>query len=229
MHLPQSYVDSQPLVGFTLAADIGQSHDYSAFVILESHLPARHPTGSRRQWRHDVRHVERVRDLPYPRVIDRIRNLRERLDAERGQRLRSIPTRVVIDATGVGKPILDALQDARVPDVTGVIITAGDSVTPGVGVTRVPKRVLVTGLQLALQQDRLRVADALPFASVLRHELRGFRVAQTSTGHERFGNDVASWREAEHDDLVLAVALGVWRAEAGRPLTSSERRAIALW
>ena len=79
---------------------------------------------------------------------------------------------------------------------------------------RVPKRELVTILQVALQAKRLRIAEGLPLAELLVKELRGFRVRITATGHAKFGNDVGEWREADHDDLVLATALAVWRVES---------------
>lgn len=229
--MPEAILGARPamrhIASHVLAVDIGQANDYTAFAVLESTLPPS-SEDSARNWRHDLVHLERVRDVPYPRVIDRIRDLADRMETLRLRHLDSLPPRVVIDATGVGKPILDAVRDARV-SATGVIITAGDTVTAGSGVTRVPKRVLVTRLQLALQQRRLRVAAQLPFASVLAQELRGFKVSMTKAGNERFGNDVAQWREADHDDLVLAVALGVWRTEHSRPLSSAERRHLALW
>lgn len=209
-------------LGFVVAADIGQAQDYTALAVLQSGLQPPAPSG-RRTWRHDLRHIERFRDLTYPKVIDRIRQLLAAVEQERMKHLRATPARLVIDATGVGKPILDALQLAALPNVKGVIITAGNTVTHGSdGTIRVPKRELVTRLQLALQQQRLRIAANLPLADVLRRELAGYSVRVTVTGHERFGNDVTSWREADHDDLVLAVALAVWRQENSSAMTSEE-------
>lgn len=67
-----------------------------------------------------------------------------------------------------------------------------------------------------LQSQRLRLADDVPLDEVLFKELDGFRVKVTLSGRARFGNDVGAWREAEHEDLVLAVALGVWWAAEHR-------------
>jgi len=35
------------------------------------------------------------------------------------------------------------------------------------------------------------------------------QVRVSATGHEQYG----SWRDGEHDDLVLAVAMACWRAK----------------
>jgi hypothetical protein len=47
---------------------------------------------------------------------------------------------------------------------------------------------------------------ALPHAEVLVRELQAFKVEITEAGTETYGG------KGQHDDLVLAVALAVWRA-----------------
>ena len=79
-----------------------------------------------------------------------------------------------------------------------------------------PKRGLVAALQVALQAKRLVIAEELPLAGLLLKELSGFRVKIDLAGHASFGYDGGSWREADHDDLVLATAMGVWTREAPR-------------
>ena len=46
-------------------------------------------------------------------------------------------------------------------------------------------------------------------AGILMAELITFRSKITVAGNETFG----AWRERDHDDLVLAVALALWLAE----------------
>ena len=41
---------------------------------------------------------------------------------------------------------------------------------------------------------------------MLIKEMQEMRVKVTAAGNEQYG----SWREGEHDDLVLAVGLGAW-------------------
>ena len=191
---------------FTLAVDVGQANDYTALVIVASH-------GEKEERQHDLVHAERFREVPYPEQIRRV-------GARYGELRRmaanaKASTDLVVDATGVGKPILDAFSEAKLEPV-GVIITAGDKATREGRVYRVPKRELVTTLQVALQAKRLRIAEGLPLAELLVREFRGFRVRIGLSGHASFGNDVGEWREAEHDDLVLAIALATWRAEGAR-------------
>jgi hypothetical protein len=69
---------------------------------------------------------------------------------------------------------------------------------------------LVGVLQMLLQSRRIRVAETLPEAATLVKDLENFRakVAPSSTS-----DMLADWREAPHDDLVLAVSVAAWYAE----------------
>jgi hypothetical protein len=55
---------------------------------------------------------------------------------------------------------------------------------------------------------RPRIAGGVQTDRLVR-ELQNFRVKLTVAAHETFG----AWREGDHDDLVLAVALACWLAE----------------
>ena len=68
-----------------------------------------------------------------------------------------------------------------------------------------PKADLVGSVQVALQNQALRVADALPFAEVLRDELASFQLKVTDKANLTF--DAMT---GHHDDLVVAVALCSW-------------------
>jgi len=128
--------------------------------------------------------------------------------------LKDDPVMVVVDATGVGQPVCEMLrcEFARLGIPGGfvaVTITAGSAVTcVGNGHWHVAKKQLVSVLQVLLGQDRLRIANQTE-AVQLERELRTFTVKITSTANETF----EAWREKDHDDLVLAVALAAWAAE----------------
>ena len=120
---------------------------------------------------------------------------------------------LVADATGVGAAVVDMLRDAGLRFVS-VIITAGEEEVRGGGIYRVPKRDLIAATQLLLLQCRkLRIAAALPEAETFAAELRNFRYEVTRAGRDTY----AAWREGDHADLVLAVALAVWAAQKAQP------------
>ncbi len=117
------------------------------------------------------------------------------------------PPRLLVDATGVGRPVLDLVRQARMPaDVRGATITAGDALSRDGLDYRVPKADLVGTLQLLLGDGRLKWAATLPLRAELEAELADFRVKLTAAAHESYG----AWREGQHDDLVLALALASW-------------------
>jgi hypothetical protein len=85
-----------------------------------------------------------------------------------------------------------------------ITITRGDTVMTEGLEARLPKRDLVSTVALLLQTGRLRVAESLRDARALEKALRSFRAKVTGQD----GDD--AWREGDHGDLVLAVALAAW-------------------
>jgi hypothetical protein len=118
---------------------------------------------------------------------------------------------LVVDRTGVGRPVVDLLRQADIGAVIlPVTITAGQQATPAPGGGRnVPKRELVSSLLVLFQSRRVRIARALPEAPLLAKELEGFKVRLTAAANETFGADTAG----QHDDLVIALALACWVGE----------------
>jgi hypothetical protein len=71
-------------------------------------------------------------------------------------------TELVVDHTGVGRPIIDLLRQAGL-DPIAITIHGGDAVPHETwNEYRLPKRDLIGTLQALLQTDRLKVAEALP-------------------------------------------------------------------
>ena len=134
---------------------------------------------------------------------------------------------LAVDATGVGRPVVDMFTAAKLKArLMPVTITAGAETRYdrwGPGVSRaawVPKTELVSVVQAALQGERLKVAAGLPLADTLKKELLNFKVKVSLAGAEQFG----AWREGDHDDLVLAVALAMWLGEQRRRETAGVLR-----
>lgn len=187
----------EPLRGhFYLGFDCGQAKDYSALAILE-----------KGRNRYAVKHLERLPlDQPYPAQIEHIFKLMHRKPLDRAN------LTLAIDYTGVGRPVVDLAQDRGLNPI-GIAISGGNSVNWNEDRTRatVPKRDLVSTMQIFSQADRLKVATNLQFGPVLAQELQSFKVKIDSrTAHDSYG----SWREGSHDDLILATAIALWAAES---------------
>ena len=118
-------------------------------------------------------------------------------------------TELVIDYTGVGRPIFDMFLGAGLSPM-GVMITAGTAETHDGAIVGVPKLVLVSRLQALLHEGRLKIHKDLDEAAEFVRELQDFRVEYTAAGSLTFNA-----RSGKHDDLVLALAIACWRAYGG--------------
>jgi hypothetical protein len=183
--------------------DLGQSQDYTALAIIER-------TGNREaEYQYNCRHLQRWQlRTSYPSIVAdtvRIMNSKELQDGD------SFPV-LAVDATGVGAPVVDLFKRERMKvDLKAVQITGGVDETNENGMYRVPKRNLVSLVQVPLQQNRLKIAPGLPEAATLARELQNFQVKINDLAHDSYG----AWRDGTHDDLVLAVSLALWGSSFG--------------
>ena len=185
---------------FFVGLDLGQAHDYTALAIaqvLES---------SQREYH--LRHLQRYPlGTSYPAIVQ---DVAARLDREP---LPSGETTLALDWTAVGRPLYDMFAQAKLQArLIPISIHGGNAPIRDGGGWSAPKRDLISVTQLLLQQQRLRIAPALPESATLTKELQDYRLKISATGHDSYDA-----REGAHDDLVLAVALACWVSEHGRP------------
>lgn len=198
--------------------DLGQAQDYSALVIIEV-------AGSRRNVTRgeidretglpfiktgpiemmplvqcDVRHVERFPlQTKYTAIAHQMRGRLAGMPA---------PRYFAVDKTGVGAGVIEMMAGLS---PIGITITSGADVRcVGEQQYHVPKRDLVTAAQIISQNRVLKIAKGLPHGDLLMKEMMNFRTKISTGGHDSY----EAWREADHDDLVLALAIGIWTAEA---------------
>jgi len=181
---------------FYVGLDLGQSNDYTALAVLEK-------LGENEASYH-VRHLERVRGIPYPVIVGKVAEIM------RSPALKDEAS-LVVDQTGVGAPIVDLFNQAGLNPV-GVMIHGWAAVSHEGSTWHVPKRDLVAVLQVLFQTGRLKISSKLPLAEVLQNELLNFKVKiDPVTAHDSY----SAWREQEHDDLTLATSLAAWWGERG--------------
>jgi hypothetical protein len=163
-----------------------------------------------REWRsgstihYNVRFLERLPlGLPYPAVVERLVEIQKNL-RERGALLSWW-----IDASGLGKPVVDMLRQAGI-QCTPVYLTGGDQSRREGGSLYLGKALLVSRLQVLLQGQRIHLpqtAEAAALVSeLLAYEIRVDEAAQASFGAFKVGT---------HDDLATALGLACW----GEPIT----------
>lgn len=125
-----------------------------------------------------------------------------------------------IDATGVGAPVIDQARQLGAV-VQAVSITAGERIHRAGDGWTVPKRELVEGLQAAIG-NRLSLALPSSEKETLFAEMTAFQV--------QHGKHAAKFAAAagKHDDLVLALALGVFGSRLSHISRDAQTRAAAL-
>jgi Terminase RNaseH-like domain len=184
---------------YTIGVDLGQSFDPTAIAVVRKLRPrVGDPI-------YQVGHLERLPlQTPYPGVVSHV-----------GRMLARLPegTELVLDYTGVGRPVYD-LFIAKGMSPYGVSITCGNAVTKDKMHYSVPKLTLISTVQALLHDGRLKIQKDLPDVQVLVAELQDFQAQVTDSGYWRFGA-----RAGKHDDLVLALAIALWHS-VGRDATT---------
>ena len=195
---------------YFVGLDLGQSQDFSALAVIER-------TGETKDtYQFACNHLQRWKlRTSYPQIVaDTV----EMMNSKPLQSGRQHPM-LAVDATGVGAPVIDLFKRTKHNSYLEPIqITGGADVTKENGVTRVPKRNLVSTVQVYLQSGRFKIAGKLPEADTLARELQNFQVKINDNAHDSYG----AWREGTHDDLVLAVALALWTATE-KPVATIEK------
>ena len=218
---------------YTIGLDLGQANDYTAISVLETQLwcssdlldqfpwngvtPGwNSPAGLRVDALEHVlmkddspwpgkpplhlRHLERWRGRPYPDIVATVAEMVAR------EPFVTCGYALVVDATGVGAPVVDLFRFAGV-QVVAVTIHGGDAVNRVRAGFRVPKRELVASVQAVMQTGRLGISEGLDQWPTLKAELQNFKVKiDPKTAHDSYSH----WREGQHDDLVLSLAMATW-------------------
>jgi len=189
----------------TIGVDVGQVHDATAIVVVETYRPEPEPPAFKYlELRHVVHWCDKVPlGTNYVDVADEVARVVKRA-ASLGHAI------LVVDNTGVGRPFTDLLGHKAGISMRTVTFTSGESESQdGTYGHRVPKRDLMTALRLVIETHRITVMPTCPFRADLMTELQNidFTIAER-TGHDRY-----EAAPGFHDDLVMALALAIWWAE----------------
>src|SRR5215207_1861509 len=154
---------------FVMGLDLGPPGEPTGFAILER------PAEPGDEPQYQLRHTERFpAGTSYPVIVE---SVAARANAPT---LKNAP--LVVDRTAVGRAVIDRLGHA-VSWMVQVVVGAGQVVQKAEGGGHlVPKKELVTSLQLILQSRRLKIAPGLPASDVLVAELTEFRLRRVAIG-----------------------------------------------
>lgn len=178
--------------------DLGRRQDPSALAILER----RHDfTGRRDPFTFELelklsfvlRHVEAFPlGTHYFEIVRRVRNLIQSSDSSKT---------LVVDASGVGAPIVEAFRATRLgASLMPITITGTGHPHPDPhGGYLVPRRDLISNLRIVMEQGLFKIPPAIHGKHALIEELINLKDHQ--------GN--------RHDDLAISVTLATWQSTRG--------------
>jgi Terminase RNaseH-like domain len=209
-------------VTLTVGVDVGQLADPSAIAVVRLH-----PQTSRLQ----TLRLERLPlRQPYPqqarRLASLVANLRRYAISEATSPAdRTQPITVLVDVTGIGRATFDLIQEQITTSnvkIKAVTLTSGSDATTHGHELHVPKQDLIDTLRRAMEENRLQVPTDSREYRALTSELRTFlgtKVSPTSTA--------TGAKSGAHDDLVIALSLAVYGANAATRANRVRHSAIS--
>jgi hypothetical protein len=204
----QRTAEPNPII---IAADLGQARDYTAISVIERVAPDRFECGYLHRFRprryqevvtvlarmvtHERRTVQITTDEPYPKTY-----------------ITRAPVVLAVDYTGCGRPVCDLIEEARLDcEKRYITIHGGNTVAHAGSYWNIPKRDLMSRLNVLLENEQLIIAEGLPLTATFLAEMKSIRIKLSASGHDSYaaGED---WRSEKHDDLVLSLAMGAYFA-----------------
>ena len=182
-----------------IGVDLGQPRDFTAIAVVTKNDRITRVQGhlawmrceDRQKGAAELRFLERLRlGTPYTNVVERI------VQIARHPVFANARRKLVVDASGVGRPVIDMIREARPGcDLWPVTITGGTGERYSGGMHCVAKTNLIAGLRASMEVGGVKIAGSLKEARGLVKELTDFG-------------------GRGHDDMAMALALAVWGVEA---------------
>jgi phage FluMu gp28-like protein len=173
-----------------LGVDLGETHDPTALVALRQVGDEFHAT-----------HLERLKlNTSYERVTQGVVQLMEKPWY--------VDTALVVDATGVGRPVVERMEDVGLNPIP-VVITGGvnEIHEPGDWSWRVPRKTLLTIVQILFMRGQIKLPAGHKLTAELEHEIRNVKRRAKAGTNE--ATEIG--RETEHDDIFFALCLAAWQ------------------
>lgn len=201
------------MMEFILSVDLGQMSDYTAISLLQRAYrrcvaPTPRDIAIGAEGDVSVERIYRLVQLFRPPLRTPYTDISRQIRALMDTPQLAGKTDLVVDATGVGRPVIDIMRSLALTPIP-ITIGAGYAATKSDdGGYHVPKRDIASALQAIFQSRRISVASGLPLAEPFLAEMGAFTLKVKPSGAESF----EAWRERDHDDLVLSVGMACWWA-----------------
>ena len=158
---------------------------------------------------YEVPHLERMQGKAFREMIKRVQQIQD------ASALALYDKDFLLDVTHTGTVILDVVREEFDLDVVPVAVVGSDKASyDEQGRYRIPKTDLLTALIDSYQSGQIQVSKKLELAQAYDEQLRNIRIEPGAA------ND-----EGVSEDLVMSVAIGLWRAreEHSREVVYADR------
>lgn len=181
---------------YIVGVDLGQQNDYTVLTVVAPNLLINN------EMEYEVPYIYRYPlKTSYVYVVKHIQKTME----ERGFKDDYL---LIIDHTGVGRPVVDLFNENNIP-LVGVTITGGNKASwTSPREVSVPKWDIVSSLQVSIQCGKLKLSKKMHELNRLIDEMINFTATSTRKGKGKF--EAAS---GQHDDMVLSLGLAIWYCE----------------
>lgn len=201
---------------YWLGVDLAQAQDFTALVCVHDECLPTWGGGSRQVLgprRRTIVFADKFRGVSYPDVVSHVIRIMLK-DALRGR------TRLVIDASGLGRVVSDLLTEQRVVH-HAIQMTVGQNWVKKGQYVNVGKMLLLETLSLLFATRDLTFAHDLPLREDILAELETFMLEQTAAGNQIITQGRSG---AHHGDLAIALAIAVFASENLLPGFTGEAR-----
>jgi len=184
-----------------IGLDLGQQNDYSVLTIVNLTLAKDHMS----KVLYSVPFIKRYPlKTNYSYIVDDIFLLTTKFEVLTDAML-------VVDNTGVGRPVVDMFRE-RGAKPLAITITGGSKTNWVSKVeANVPKRDIVSCLQIVLQNKRLKIAKDLLLIPKLVDEFLAFKLRIVDSA-----SNIKSIMEGSYginDDIVMSIGIAIWTGE----------------
>ena len=198
---------------FQIAADLGQSNDYSAVVVIKDQaLPIVDDTtvivGPRER---TVVYADRFRGVSYVDVVEHL------------IRLKNAPpfggkSELAIDGTSIGRVVSDMLWDQGI-DHKAVQMTGGQEWRRSGRYINAGKTFMVENLAVLFAAGEIKFAHDLPLRKETEQDLASFTTSTTAAGNQII---TQSRSAAGHGDLGIALIVGAFATQYLHPQVTGQ-------
>lgn len=186
-----------------LGLDLGQQYDYSVLSVIE--IKENHTSTITETVLHKYKLIflhKFTLKTPYTTVVSWI------VDFIKTSFDPNIYV-LVVDYGGPGRPVVDLFEEHDL-NLVAITTTGGLEAVwkSGTRVT-VPKRELITSLEVAFQSYKLMVHKNISFLKDLEKEILNFEATTRARNNVKLE---AAY--AHHDDIIMSISMAIWYAES---------------